>query len=363
MDKVTRIVLTGGPCGGKTTALEKIAERLRALGQRVFMVPEVPTMVINGGATFAGASLDTVMAIEGSMLGLQMALEDHFLLMARRGAGPAVVLCDRGTIDVSAYVPPSMWQGLLDENGWSQVALRDQRYDAVVHLVTAAEGAEAFYTTANNAARRETPEQARKLDERLRDVWVGHPRLRVIDNSTDFKGKVRRVVQAVCHVVGEPEPVEIERKFLVRAAPSKLPVQAAEVEIEQTYLAGIDGTEERVRRRGQSGSFAYTHTIKRPLAAGQRVEVARTITAREYLTLLGRADPRRQRVHKLRTCFLWKKTYFELDRFIDPRPGLALLEAELERTDDALSLPDFIQVEREVTGEAAFYSHVMALRG
>lgn len=38
--------------------------------------------------------------------------------------------------------------------------LRDQRYDAVVHLVTAADGAENFYTLANNEVRTESIEQA-----------------------------------------------------------------------------------------------------------------------------------------------------------------------------------------------------------
>jgi hypothetical protein len=35
----------------------------------------------------------------------------------------------------------------------------DRRYDGVFHLVTAAIGAEKFYTLANNTARSETPEQ------------------------------------------------------------------------------------------------------------------------------------------------------------------------------------------------------------
>jgi hypothetical protein len=45
---------------------------------------------------------------------------------------------------------------LLDELGVTTSQLRDQRYDAVVHLVTAADGAENFYDSATNEARYET---------------------------------------------------------------------------------------------------------------------------------------------------------------------------------------------------------------
>ena len=40
----------------------------------------------------------------------------------------------------------------------STVNLRENRYNAVLHLVTAADGAEEFYSKANNAARFENAE-------------------------------------------------------------------------------------------------------------------------------------------------------------------------------------------------------------
>ena len=41
----------------------------------------------------------------------------------------------------------------MEEFNWTIPQLRDQRYEAVVHLVTAAIGAERFYTLENNKAR------------------------------------------------------------------------------------------------------------------------------------------------------------------------------------------------------------------
>lgn len=85
----------------------------------------------------------------------QMALEDYFTDLAILANKPAVILCDRGVMDPYAYMNEESWQIILDEEGWSPVNLRDKRYDAVVHLVTAADGAEDFYSKGNNNARYE----------------------------------------------------------------------------------------------------------------------------------------------------------------------------------------------------------------
>jgi hypothetical protein len=53
--------------------------------------------------------------------------------------------------------------------------LRDKRYDVVLHLVTAADGAEKFYTLENNAARYEDVPTAKLVDGNLIKAWSGHP--------------------------------------------------------------------------------------------------------------------------------------------------------------------------------------------
>src|SRR5262249_30889284 len=147
-----------------------------------------------------------------------LALETAFDAFARSAGQPCLVLHDRGLMDGAAYIAPHEWAGLLRACGWSQAELRDARYDAIVHLMTAAEGAEACYGTATNAVRYETPDEARRVDQRTREAWVGHPRLRVIDNSTDFARKIDRALAVVCTLVGVPGPREVQRTFLVRHA-------------------------------------------------------------------------------------------------------------------------------------------------
>lgn len=81
----------------------------------------------------------------------QMALEDLFSDMAKNEAKPSVILCDRGLMDGSAYVGEELWSAVLDEVGLSTMQLRDKRYDGVIHMVTAADGASSFYNKGNEA--------------------------------------------------------------------------------------------------------------------------------------------------------------------------------------------------------------------
>ena len=106
---------------------------------------------------------------------------------------------------------------------------------------SAAKGAEAFYTIANNQARTETPEQARELDDKLIAAWTGHPYLRVIDNSSTFEDKMKRLLSEISAFLGEPEPIEIERKFLIRMPDLEQLAQAADriIKMEQVGKVGF----------------------------------------------------------------------------------------------------------------------------
>lgn len=61
----------------------------------------------------------------------------------------------------------------------------------------AAKGAEKFHTTANNSARTETIEEAAEIDDKFISKWIGHPYFRVIDNSTDFEDKMKRLIAEI----------------------------------------------------------------------------------------------------------------------------------------------------------------------
>ena len=127
---------------------------------------------------------------------------------------PAVIICDRGLMDTKGYTGAAIFNRILDDQDWSAIELRDNRYDAVLHLVTAADGAAEFYDL-DNEARFETPEQAVHRDLELRKAYIGHNKLFVIDNSKSFQSKMETTIKTVLSVIGMPTQKTQFRKFLV----------------------------------------------------------------------------------------------------------------------------------------------------
>lgn len=353
-----RIVLTGGPCGGKTTALSHITDRFQSLGYKVYVMPEMATTFILGGVNPRELEGENYFRFQSALTKAQLALEDSFLESAKASNKPSIIIYDRGTMDSAAFMTPATWQALMDENNWNIVSLRDKRYDAVIHLTSAAVGATEFYTLATNKARTETIDESAALDNSIREAWIGHPHLRIIENNNDFSIKLKKVIAAISHVVGIPEPVENERKFLVRRV-HPIICKSETVDIEQTYLISNEGVT-RVRKRGQNGFFTYTYTVKKFLAPGKNIELERSISGREYINLLNQADSTRLPIVKKRTCFLWENQYFELDCFKGAREGLVILEAELEEDDDKITLPPFLEIEKEVTQDRQYSNFELA---
>ena len=360
--KISTMVLDGGPCGGKTTAQAIIQQEISERGAVVLAAPEAATELIMAGITPAryGAKF------QPRLIARLLQTEEFFRRSAEDiDAKQVLILFDRGGMTAKAYMSESEWRQLLSDLKCSEVDLRERRYDGVIHFRTAAIGAEQYYTCANNAARRETPEEARALDERTLQAWLGHPHLRILDNSTDFNTKVKRAVSEVCHILGVPEPSEIERKYRVQPVELvQIPVPWNEFRIVQTYLRPAEpSSERRIRARGQNGDWIYYETIKRPVSDSvrTRIETERIITEREYVELSHEADPTRWVIRKRRVTFIWKNHCFELDIFAYPKKGLHLLEVELSDEDEVVEMPPFLSVIEEVTGDPEYRNATMAL--
>lgn len=358
--EITKIVLTGGPCAGKTTAMSWIQSNFAKMGYTVLFVPETATELITGGV--APWTCGTNADYQKCQLKLQLEKEKVFEAgAASMPVEKVLIVCDRGALDNKAYMTELDFSCVLEALGCNEVELRDG-YDAVFHLVTAAKGAEEFYTTANNAARMETVEQAAALDDKLIAAWTGHPHLRIIDNASDFETKLKRLITEISSFLGEPEPYEIERKFLIEypdvAALEKMP-NCQRVEIIQTYLTAPEGEESRVRQRGMDGNYVYFQTTKRNVTNMKRVEVERRLSKDEYLRLLMDADPTRRPIRKTRYCLTNENQYFEIDVYPFWKDK-AIIEIELADEAEEIRFPAQIRVIREVTDDDAYRNASLA---
>ncbi|MBQ1389011.1 MAG: AAA family ATPase [Clostridia bacterium] len=358
---ITTIVLTGGPCAGKSTAMSRIQSTFTKMGYTVLIVPETATELITGGV--APDTCGTVLDYERLQMRLQLEKEAVFVEAAKTmDSDRVLIVCDRGNLDVKAYMSETDFSLLIDDLGTNETELRDN-YDAVFHLVTTAKGAEQFYTTSNNAARRETPQEAALVDDKLIAAWTGHPHFRVIDNSTDFDNKIRRLMVEISSFLGEPEPFEIERKFLIEYPDiewlDSIP-NCKKVDIIQTYLKTDREDEEvRIRQRGVNGNYIYFHTTKRRISGIKRIETEQKISEGEYLRLLMEADTTKRQLRKNRYCLMYDNQYFEIDVYPFWNDK-AILEIELSDENSEIRFPKQIKIIKEVTYDDSYKNSSLA---
>jgi predicted ATPase len=167
-----RIVLTGGPGGGKTTLMQEL-HACDPEAKRWVLVPEAAPLVFRAGLDARDPNF------EAAVVTCQLELE------AAAVAGPGQVLvCHRGTLDPLAY-----WL----RNGWNEEefftltnttrAEHFQRYCGVLHLQTAAIDAQAHYRRWPAAHRPETVTEAAALDQCCHDAWYRHPNYVLLTNQ------------------------------------------------------------------------------------------------------------------------------------------------------------------------------------
>lgn len=358
--EINKIVITGGPCGGKSTALSRIQNVFGKAGYTVLFVPETATELISGGV--APWTCGTNADYQKCQLKLQLEKEKVFeTAAATMDSQKILIVCDRGTLDNKAYMTSAEFDSALAYIGTNEIELRD-RYDAVFHLVTAAKGAAEFYTNANNTARTETPEQAAALDDKIISAWTGHPHFRVIDNGCSFEEKLKKLIAEISSFLGVPEPYEIERKFLIEYPDIALlenDPSCQRVEIIQTYLKSADNEEVRVRQRGADGHYIYFKTAKKKISDIKRVEIEERLTQSEYLTLLMDADTTRRQIRKTRYCLTYKSQYFEIDVYPFWQDK-AIVEIELSDENAQIVFPESLKVIKEVTDDENYKNASLA---
>lgn len=186
-----RIVLTGGPGGGKTTAADLFR---REIGERVVIVPEAATLLFAGGFPRSNQP-HARRSVQCAIYHVQKHLEDvQSALYPER-----ILLCDRGTLDGAAYWPgdPAGYFAAVGSSEEQELA----RYDAVIFFESAAVGGLAI--EGGNPARIESNEQAVELDRRLRVVWSKHPRMIVVPHNPSFISKVMSGLASLESIVAQ----------------------------------------------------------------------------------------------------------------------------------------------------------------
>lgn len=184
-----RIVLTGGPGGGKTTAADLIR---RELGECVVIVPEAATLLFKGGfprtlnPIAQKASQKAIYHVQTNLEEVQKTLYPH-----------RVLLCDRGTVDSAVYWPDGR-DNFFSELGTDLQSELD-RYDAVIFFESAAVGE--ISIEGGNPTRVESIAEAIELDGKLKDIWSNHRQFFHIPHQKSFVKKINHAIDTINEVI------------------------------------------------------------------------------------------------------------------------------------------------------------------
>lgn len=179
--RVPRIVLTGGPCSGKSTLMAELRRELEPL---VHCVPETATIVIAQVGVKPPRDKAGIRQFQRTIYRVQRGFETISDLQAARD-GKKALLLDRGVIDNAAYCA-----SLSEFEDVCRTSLEYEyaQYDIVVCL--AMPSREIFDAMgANNPARGESYDQAAALGRRIAAVWGRHPNFHLVADAASWVAK------------------------------------------------------------------------------------------------------------------------------------------------------------------------------
>ena len=181
MSELKRIVLTGGPSGGKSTTLQRIQETR----SDVFCAPEVATILLGGGFPAPtgehGWTYEWQKSFQLAVAATQIALEQVCEIRALH-EGKKIVVYDRGLVDGASYLRGGIAE-LADITGIEKSAML-ARYDTVLHLPTGATRGPGAYDKHSNPHRFEEAEEALQLEHRVREAWQDHEQRYILDATS-----------------------------------------------------------------------------------------------------------------------------------------------------------------------------------
>lgn len=342
--EILKIALTGGPCGGKTTSIQAIEEEFKEKGYHVIVVPEAATILINSGIRPFGNNALTMDGFQKYVMETQLFLEEQATKAAKEIDAPTIIVCDRGLLDDKAYVSDETFKKLIKEFNVTQFELLN-RYNLVIHLTTAADGKEEYYTTSNNGARIETPEEARQKDRRTLESWLGHDNLKIMGNDTDFETKIANVIREIYQMLKAPYPIQKQEKYLVDTFDKELIMQLHPVIIDiEQYVQDKDNGDIIYRKSTKDNETKYTKITKtNTQTPEERIVTRKNISEDEYYSNMpSNIKP----IRKRRYCFAYQNQYFRLDEF---ESGLTILEIEDTNKTRRRVFPNFVSVLEDVT--------------
>ncbi len=193
----TKIAVTGGPSGGKTTLIDALKSEL---GQKCAIVPEAASILYRGGFPRFKDANGQIHA-QKAIYHTQRELEALINIETQK----PLLVCDRGSLDSIAYWPhdEADFFKAIDSSKEKEWA----RYDWVIHLDTA----DTDFYDSTNPIRTETHQEAESLNFKIKKAWEGHPRRVVISQNSDFLSKMTTSLAVIRAIMANQAVEEVHQ--------------------------------------------------------------------------------------------------------------------------------------------------------
>ena len=355
ISKVTKVVITGGPSSGKTECIYKVKEHFEKLGYKVIVIPSVGTALIQCGIyPWDAVNEDD---FERMNLGAKIKLEEIAdEAVSNSNASKILILCERGTVDVKAYTSNRNFQQICKEYNTSEEELKNA-YDAVFHLKTVAKGYRDQYKQVP-VYRKEDPDTAIYLDDKVIEAWSGHNNFRIIDAYPYFEDKMMKLINEISYVLHEEDKAYVEKKYLISMPDVEQLMknkQCRKVHVKQHYI--IDETrqeKEKIVLRRENNKNFYYKVVKK-----NKVKYSNSITADKYINKLEDENKKFYHIHKDRYYYIFDSRCIKIDVFPFWKDK-AILEVDVLNDRENIKFPKFVHIIEDVTDNESYKNYYLA---
>lgn len=334
-----KIVLTGGPCSGKTKVLEALKEYYSNMdGVYLRTVLETATELIDAGIV-PQLSIDSF-SFQDIVFSRQLNKEETTQNYIYKDIDKLknIIIYDRGLNDNKAYIDQETYDIILDKYNKSEIEILNN-YDLVIDLVSTAGSNTAKYETESNAARYESEDEAVLLDKRTTDAWVGHRNIKIIKPTTTILEKIQIVKEEIDKLINN-KSYTISRKYILdpESDLSTYKDNNSKIFDEEKIYLDCDKTETYqyvIKKTTYKNKYSYNFTISRNISNVSYKKLDVAISEEKALELIKEFGIIKT-INKQVTHFVYDYKKFIINKYDD----ISILEVELNNLYETINYTD-----------------------
>lgn len=195
--KTCKIVLTGGPCGGKTESLPFLKHKLISRGMKVIIISETARALL---------SLNYMPGDNISYFDFQNLLfKIQFIKEYLNENSANIAICDRGLLDAKIYMDNNDFQNLLYQNRVKEKEITSTYDVALYYRTIAYEYPETFQIKRIY----ESPEVGIERDKKSLEIWNSKLLKTAYSNFSGFENKKKYLYESLVNYIDSVDVTQV----------------------------------------------------------------------------------------------------------------------------------------------------------